>query len=152
MATKQNLTAVYNVAEYVLSKFESLTTMKLQKLVYYCQSWSLVWDELPLFNEEFEAWANGPVCRELYNAHQGKFVVSQGDFARYSEDYEFNAAQTETMNAVIDFYGDKDPHWLSELTHMEDPWRNARKGIAPGKPSDKVITKESMQEYYAGLE
>ena len=31
--------------------------MKLQKLVYYSQAWSLIWDEKPLFEEEIEAWA-----------------------------------------------------------------------------------------------
>ena len=34
------------------------TSWKLQKLVYYCQAWSLVWDEEPLFEARIEAWAN----------------------------------------------------------------------------------------------
>lgn len=28
----------------------------------YCQAWSLVWDDTPLFEEDFQAWTNGPVC------------------------------------------------------------------------------------------
>lgn len=43
-----------------------MTTMKLEKLTYYCQAWSLAWDDVPLFDEEFEAWANGPVCPQLF--------------------------------------------------------------------------------------
>jgi uncharacterized phage-associated protein len=43
--------------------------MKLQKLVYYAQAWALVWDDEPIFDEEIEAWANGPVVRGLYEAH-----------------------------------------------------------------------------------
>ena len=52
---------VLDVAAYILERQGSMTTMKLQKLVYYCQAWSLVWDERPLFDESIEAWANGPV-------------------------------------------------------------------------------------------
>ncbi|MBD5559274.1 MAG: DUF4065 domain-containing protein [Clostridia bacterium] len=44
-----------------LEKTGPITTMKLQKLLYYAQVWSLVWDENELFPEKFEAWANGPV-------------------------------------------------------------------------------------------
>ena len=57
---------VFDVAKYILEKLGTLSTMKLQKLCYYCQAWSLVWDDTPLFDEKFEAWANGPVCRELF--------------------------------------------------------------------------------------
>ncbi|MBC8146611.1 MAG: hypothetical protein H8E98_01335 [Bacteroidetes bacterium] len=37
--------SVYDVADYILKQVGYITTMKLQKLVYYCQAWSLVWDE-----------------------------------------------------------------------------------------------------------
>lgn len=42
---------VSDVAAYILQKHGRMTTMKLQKLVYYSQAWSLVWDEKPLFQE-----------------------------------------------------------------------------------------------------
>lgn len=57
---------VFDVAKYILEVKGTMSTMKLQKLCYYAQAWSLVWDDKPLFGEEFEAWANGPVCRELF--------------------------------------------------------------------------------------
>ncbi len=53
--------SVESVAAYILSQHGKLSAMKLQKLVYYCQAWSLVWDEAPLFQEQIQAWANGPV-------------------------------------------------------------------------------------------
>ncbi len=48
-----------DVAEYILREMGPVTAMKLQKLVYYSQAWSLVWDEEPIFEEEIQAWANG---------------------------------------------------------------------------------------------
>ncbi|WP_412693926.1 type II toxin-antitoxin system antitoxin SocA domain-containing protein [Clostridium sp. AF22-10] len=61
---------VFDTAKYILEKSGSMSTMKLQKLCYYSQAWALVWDDAPLFNEDFQAWANGPVCPELFIKHR----------------------------------------------------------------------------------
>ncbi|MDO8282711.1 MAG: DUF4065 domain-containing protein [Thermodesulfovibrionia bacterium] len=140
--------SVYDIAAYILNKHGVMTTMKLQKLVYYCQAWSLVWDEAPIFNEEIEAWANGPVVRELYDKHKGYFNISSlrvGDPSRLSK------KQRATINGVLNYYGDKTSQWLSELTHKEDPWKDARTGVAPNMRGNRTITHASMMEYYSGL-
>jgi len=143
---------VFDVAEYVLSMLGETPTMKLQKLVYYCQAWSLAWDGIPLFEEDFEAWMNGPVCPVLYQEHKGIFNVSHGFFKSHiSDDPNFSQENIDSMNIVISDYGNKAPYWLSELTHMENPWRLARHGFSVGEHSNNIITKESMQIYYEGL-
>jgi uncharacterized phage-associated protein len=137
-----------DVAAYILQKCGSMTTMKLQKLVYYAQAWSLVWDEQPLFTEKIEAWANGPVVRELYDRHRGQFRVSKwtaGDPTRLT------SCQKETIDAVLHFYGDKSSQWLSNLTHKEDPWQNARLGLGPGQRGEAEIQLDSLAEYYSSL-
>lgn len=144
------MATVLDVARYVIKKCGSMTTMKLEKLVYYCQAWSLGWDNVPLFEEDFEAWANGPVCPKLFNEHRGLFVVSESFLDELIE-YRFNDSEIETMNSVIDYYGDKEPQWLSELTHKEAPWREARKGIPDGVSCNNIISKDSMLQYYGGL-
>jgi len=141
---------VLQVAKYIVGRQKSVTTMKLQKLVYYCQAWSMVWEEIPLFNEKIQAWANGPVCPDLFKFHKGRYVLSLSDFSAI-EDYSFNTAQKTTMNKVLSFYGDKDPNWLSELTHKEAPWKEARVNVKMGEHSERVISLESMQLYYGGL-
>ena len=141
---------VYQVAKYILRIIGPITTMKLEKLVFYCQAWSLAWDEVPLFNEDFQAWANGPVCPELFNKHKGLFVIDESHFSDI-EDYEFTRDQQETINSVIEYYGSKEPQWLSELTHKEDPWKISRAGCPAGAYCDNIISKESMQQYYGGL-
>jgi len=55
------------------------------------------------------------------------------------------------MDTVLEYYGDKEPHWLSELTHKEAPWRKAREGVALGEQSQNIISKESMRDYYISL-
>lgn len=144
------MATVLDVANYILKKKGTMTTMKLEKLVYYCQAWSLVWDELPLFNEDFQAWANGPVCPALFEKHKGLFMVDSSLFDDIPP-YDFNEDAVETIQTVLDYYGDKAPQWLSELTHKEAPWKEARKGIADGLPCSNIISKDSMQQYYGGL-
>lgn len=139
---------VHDVAAYILEQKGEMTAMKLQKLVYYCQAWSLVWDEEPLFSEKVEAWANGPVVRELYDLHRGKFKVDgwpQGDSSNLDE------VQRETVDAVLDYYGDRDSQWLSDLTHREAPWRKGRSGLAPGERGKQEISHASMAEFYSAL-
>ena len=127
-----------------------LTPLKLQKLAYYCQAWSLVWEERPLFQEDFQAWANGPVNPQLYDRHKGTYVVEDNFLSEYSG-YSFNDADTHTITAVLDFYGNKEPFYLSELTHKERPWREARGNAPMGAICTDVISKESMQDYYTGI-
>lgn len=121
--------------------------MKLQKLVYYCQAWSLVWDETLLFDERIEAWANGPVIPALYERHRGNFEVSgwNGDPSALSQ------AARDTIDGVIGFYGRHTAQWLSDLTHKESPWQNARTGVPSGVPCNHEITPALMAEYYGGL-
>lgn len=140
---------IFDAAKYILEKRGSMSTMKLQKLCYYSQAWSLVWDDSPLFDEDFQAWANGPVCPELFHKTKGKFKVSENDECGGEGNLTEN--QKDTINHVLDYYGDKDAQWLSQLTHLEDPWIRAREGVAAGVGCDNIITKESMALYYGGL-
>jgi uncharacterized phage-associated protein len=139
---------VYDVAEFILHKCGSMTAMKLQKLVYYCQAWSLVWDEKPLFPEKIEAWANGPVVRELFDLHKGRFRVASISLGRPEK---LNKTQIETVKAVLNYYCKRSSQWLSDLTHMEDPWRKARAGMSEDERGNRVISHASMIEYYSSL-
>ncbi len=142
------MVSAHDVAAYILEKLGGTNAMKLQKLLYYAQAWSLVWDEKPLFEEPIEAWAYGPVVAALYEHHRGKFEIGawpQGDASRLNED------ERDTVDAVLDFYGPKSARWLSELTHREDPWRDARMGLADGERGNRVIEHDAMAEYYASL-
>ncbi len=144
--------SVLDVAAYILEKQPKrhpLTAWKLQKLVYYCQAWSLVWDEKPLFKEEILAWANGPVVKELYNQHKGMFYVKEMPKGRPEH---LSKNQKDTIDHVLKAYGDKTAQWLSDLTHMEEPWKEARKGLQPGERGKAGIRLSTMHEYYSGVD
>lgn len=144
------MVSVFDTAKYILTKIGPISAMKLQKLVYYSQAWALAWDDKPIFQESIEAWANGPVVRRLYEAHKGKFIVNAEDFpdadtCRLSEEHK------ETINSVIDAYGKKSAQWLSDQTHSEQPWLEARRGLDDSERGNREITLEAMAEYYSSL-
>jgi uncharacterized phage-associated protein len=142
------MATAHDVAAYILQRHGPITAIKLQKLVYYSHAWHLVWDEKPLFNEPIEAWANGPVVKELYREHRGSFTVT--DWPKGDPD-ALTESEKASVRAVLDFYGEHNAAWLSELTHKERPWLDARQGLAPGQRGNRRITDERMAEYYGSL-
>jgi uncharacterized phage-associated protein len=140
----------FDTASYILKKQGPMSAMKLQKLVYYSQAWSLVWDEAPLFNDEIQAWANGPVLPKLYEAHRGEYLVTPALVEDKAEN-NLNETQKETIDTVLKAYGEKSAQWLSDQTHNEAPWVEAREGLRELERSNKEITPAAMAEYYSTL-
>lgn len=139
---------VLDVASYILGKTGPISTWKLQKLVYYSQAWHCVWEERPLFEgARFEAWANGPVCPVLYEHHRGRFTI---DAVPGRPDLLVEDERT-SIDAVLDYYGKYSGQQLSDLTHAERPWKDARGNLPLGAFCDEEITLEAMAEYYGSL-
>ena len=64
---------------------------------------------------------------------------------------KISAKRRATIDSVLGYYGNRSSQYLSDLTHMEDPWKNAREGLAPGERGDREITHAAMAEYYSSL-
>jgi uncharacterized phage-associated protein len=136
---------VFDVSKYILETIGGeISAMKLQKLCYYSQAWHLVWNDTPLFQEDFLKWDNGPVCRDLLNLHQGKFYVDS-DIIADSLLSEDGISETERLNIeqVLEDYGKYTGVQLSELTHSEKPWQQTKK--------NEIISKEIIKDFYASL-
>lgn len=139
------IVSVHDVTGYILDE-RTMTGLKLQKLLYYSQAWSLVWDGEPIFGEKIEAWPSGPVIREVYC---GYFEVGSpwpgGDPGRLS------FAQKETVDRVLDAYGSKPTRLLKDLTRHEKPWQDARAKLGSSKRGTAEITLDSLVGYYGSL-
>jgi uncharacterized phage-associated protein len=138
-----------DVATFILQQTGPTSAMKLQKLVYYSQAWHAAWSDAQLFPERIEAWAHGPVVPALYQKHRGEFIVNAATF-----NGNVNALtddEKDSIERVLEAYGDKSSQWLSDLTHMEAPWRRARAGVSDGDRCNNAITLESISEYYSAL-
>lgn len=143
------MVSAHDVAAYIIERHGPLSAMKLQKLIYYAQAWSLVWDDRQLFREPVEAWSNGPVVRSVYENHRGQFEVRGwpwGDSRLLDDDAR------ATVDAVLDFYGPRTAQYLSDLTHSEEPWKEARQGLPDGERGASEISLATMAEYYGSLQ
>lgn len=144
------MATIFDVAKYITERTGEVSAMKLQKLMYYAQAWSLVWEEEPLFTNDFQAWANGPVLPTLYARHRGMFKVDASLFNDASSD-NLTDAERGNIDKVLAFYGDKTAQWLSNLTHQENPWLDARGDLPAGASSEVVIPQAAIHEYYSSL-
>ncbi len=144
------MATAHDVAKYILSSRGPMPHLKLQKLAYYAQAWSLVWDDAPLFTNRIEAWANGPVVRDLYRNLRLKYTVTSDDIPEGNAE-ALSEEQRQTVDAVLEYYGDKSSQWLSDLTHMESPWQDARGTSPPGAAGNTEITRAAMADYYSSL-
>ena len=145
------MTTILNVASYILDIAGTITTMKLQKLAYYSQAYSLATTGYPLFNEDFQAWRNGPVCPELFALHRGKFLIRKGEFVLPSTDKLNDDSLTDGQKLLVEKvckkFAECSGSDLSAMTHREDPWKSAYDATNSSAICVQKITKDSLKEY-----
>jgi uncharacterized phage-associated protein len=138
---------VFDVARYILERQDPVTTLKLQKLVYYVQAWASANAE-PLFNDTIKAWAQGPVVPALWHEHRRRRQVAAADVTVHGRG--LTDQDRAHIDGVLAHYGNLPPRYLSELTHFERPWRDAR---ADGEQRDQdspAITVAALHSFYSG--
>lgn len=127
---------------------DSITHLKVQKLVYYAQAWALVLIGRPLFAEEIEAWAHGPVIPSVYaNFREMRWEALPPP----DECPKFDTEIEEVLSDVFSVYGKLPAKHLEELTHRETPWITARGGLPPEAASNAIISKKSMTDFYSNM-
>lgn len=148
---------VNDIADYVILSLNgdedySLINLKLQKLMYYIQAWSLGINGKPMMNGKFEAWVHGPVCIELYNRFKETkslySSITDEDVMNRSPKDGFNPEDVEFIDYILENYARYSGSQIEAMTHSEDPWINARKGYGPMERCHVEITQEAMRDYY----
>jgi uncharacterized phage-associated protein len=137
-----------NVADYFIwlanETGSFLSNLKLQKLVYYAQAWHLALNDTPLFSEDFQAWVHGPVIPDLYQ----KYKVFGWQPILENANPELPKEVQDFLEEVSEEYFACDAYQLEQMTHAEAPWNWARADLQHDAPSNAVIKKEWMKEYY----
>ncbi|MEX2805050.1 Panacea domain-containing protein [Streptococcus sp. H31] len=150
------------VIKYIIDvkRVTDVTPKKLQKLLYYVQSWHLALtaendneDELTsslMFPADFEAWVHGPVIPEVYTYFKD-YRGTNIDHSGFEINYEkiLNKDELSSIDEVIEIYGNFDGNQLETLSHNEYPWQEARKGLKPLESSHKTISTKTIFRFYA---
>ena len=135
------------VAKYILHYCDEISQLALQKLLYYIQGFSYIFNGEFIFAEDCEAWVHGPVYHDVYN-----------EYRNYGYDviHEYTAVKPSLIPSderkIVDFvvlsFGRMKAKQLEEFTHIEKPWLQARDGMDVDARSAKVISKDSIKEYF----
>lgn len=142
---------VFDVAAYILEKIPGdMSTWKLQKLVYYCQAWHSVWEDKALFPERIEAWFAGPVVPNLYNIHKGKFSITRQELT-VGDSNKLLPEEKGTIDKVLDTYAKFSGYQLSQMSHRERPWKEARGDCKDDEICHNEITLEKICEFYSSV-
>lgn len=138
------MASAIDVAQCIFTEYKSISgktidEMKLHKLLYLSQRESIAITNEPMFKENFEGWKYGPVCREVRNSY-----TEDGMFA--DDIREVSDEERYIVKNVILQYGAYESWKLSELSHKEISWRNARKGIPEGRNGRRILKLEDIRK------
>jgi len=149
------MTTAAQVADYLILKSPKtlkdgypVTNKRLQKLLYYIQAWHLAIEKEPIFSDKIEAWIHGPAIREIYETYKS-FVanpIEKKVDPKITE--KIGEDNIKFIDRILNAYSKYDTATLEFMTHEEEPWQIARKGLEVNQSSSNEITQESMKNYY----
>ena len=149
------------VANYVLDRADAsgidLSNFSLNKVIYFVHGHYLAFYGRPLVLDPFEAWEKGPVLREIYHSFKGfgeeairsratKLDLRTGQ--RTTLGYQFDPAELEIINPLIDFYAKIPGGKLFKLSHSPGgPWDKTWNHSTVSNPG-MVIPTEAIKRYF----
>ena len=150
MPYKQNTEiSALDVAAYIVNYLGEIPKTKLWWLVYMCQVWYLVWNsnQAPLFKEDFEAWINGPMVRELYNSVGG---LGKGTvwYVPGGRPGLLDIKLKMHIQKVLNVFGRLSITSIVLSKAMDLPWKVTREGYGAMEACTKTIDTDIIYDYY----
>jgi len=128
---------------------EPMTHMRLQKLLYYVQGWSLARRGQRAFDDRLEAWEHGPVVPVLYRQlkDNGKKPIDLSQLEKGEVDSDLKAF----IASVWLDYRSHSAIRLRGMTHEESPWKDAwDKRFLPSHGQEE-ITEAALLGYFESI-
>ena len=107
----------------IVQNYKWVDSLKLNKLVYYAEAWSLALNNKSLYNDPILAWIHGPVIYDVWDTYKG-IDKQQTTRSNYEEVKSlFDAEDIELLDEIYEEYGKFTGQYLETLTHREFPWQ-----------------------------
>lgn len=152
-----------DVARYIVNKSHdykyTISNLKLQKLLYFCQAVFLVESKgiKKCFEENIEAWDFGPVVPVVYREFKrygGLNIPKIIEYKDYSKglwnleivkynDTIIDKVTRDQIDNVIKHFGKFSASKLVDITHHQAPWIQAYK-----RRKNSVISIDSIYDYF----
>ncbi len=140
---------IYLTAKHIIAKMEDITPLALQKILYYIEGFSYALLDEKIFDQGSEAWIHGPVYREIYCRFQiySYHPISE-NFQEYLELSGMKESEIELIDQVISCFGCYSGKILEKMSHLTEPWLQARKDLKEDEVSDHSISEKDMKKFF----
>jgi uncharacterized phage-associated protein len=118
---------------------DTISNLKLQKLLYYMQGFHLALFDAPFFNEPIEAWTYGPVVQVVFREfkrYQNRAINPEN----YHDELVLTGEEQLMFDRVYDKYNRFSAVALMQMTHNEGPWKSHDIG--------EVIANDELRTYF----
>lgn len=144
------LTKIDIVIEYLLCKCEDITPLALQKALYYIQGFYFAFREEFIFSDDCEAWAHGPVYRDIYQRYSA-YRFDPIDGGETCNDDALTNYEKAIIDSIIKNLCCFSGKTLEGFTHSEEPWLKTRGDLSIGTASNRTIHKKAIGEYFTAV-
>lgn len=140
-----------NIAiKYLLNQCEDITSLALQKALYYIQGFYYAFNHTYIFSEDCEAWVHGPVYKNVYL----KYKDYSFNPIKQSEPFDesiLNTSEKAIYDSVINNLCCYSAKTLERFTHIETPWIRTRGNLSVLEHSNRIIPKEFIGDYFLSV-
>lgn len=135
---------IIDIANYLFNSYKKISgevidEMKLHKLLYFVQRESLAVFGKPMYAEPLEGWKYGPVSPEVRSAYTRDGIATK-ELRPISHQAQL------ISDRVLSRYGDLESWKLSQLSHEEISWKNAREGLSADDYGNTPLAIEDIQQ------
>ena len=121
----------------------------IQKLLYFSQGFHKAFTGEYLFEDDCEAWVHGPVYRNIYDKYKDYGCNPIEEKKLEFENTSLAEDEKKLLDCIVHYFGCYSGKVLEKMTHTEEPWRVARRGLNDWESSERIISKESISTYFA---
>lgn len=146
--TVNEINKLESAVKYLLMQTSEITPLALQKLLYFAQGFQRAFTNAFMFEEDCEAWAHGPVYRNIYFKYRAYGYNPIEEKKLSFEDISLTEDEKELLDYIVLYFGCYSGKILENMTHSEEPWRVARRGLKDGEGSDRIIEKTDIESYF----
>lgn len=131
-----------DIANKIISKTDlehgdTISNLKLQKMMYYQQGFHLAYFGTPLFDEDIVAWQYGPVVPSVYKEYKS---FDSNSISTSKEGISLSDDEEELFNNVYEEYNQFSAVALMKMTHEESPWKTTE--------INSVISRDKMMSFF----
>jgi uncharacterized phage-associated protein len=131
-----------DIANKIISKTDlehgdTISNLKLQKMMYYQQGFHLAYFGTPLFDEDIVAWQYGPVVPSVYKEYKS---FESNSISTSKEGISLSNDEEELFNNVYEEYNQFSAVALMKMTHEESPWKTTE--------INSVISRDKMMAFF----